>query len=272
MKTLKTTAIAITLIGLASCGESKHIVIFKKNTISSNSSTKVDQGGSVKYEDSLFIYKTYQIVEGTLTLKNDVPTITIKDRAIHEFSKKIRAYKKLQPTSETQHLNIDTKTFTYNLDTLKYNFRYGSNSFVFQGLTIPLKFRRKAFNNDSFPATTETGFSPSLAAGWKFNYNVVKSKEDIFGKKTRQYSITPGAFIGLSATDLSKTTTRDPAIVFPRKAPVFSAGFFLMLGYNNINFGYSIGVDHAQGPGKGSWVYRGKIWHGLTIGFDIIKN
>jgi hypothetical protein len=44
-----------------------------------------------------------------------------------------------------------------------------------------------------------------------------------------------------------------------------------MLGYNNINFGYSFGWDYATGEGHNGWLYQGQLWHGITIGIDIIK-
>ena len=124
---------------------------------------------------------------------------------------------------------------------------------------------------DSFPSQAETGFNIALAGGWKFNINSYSSKKDLFGKNIRQFSLTPGWLLGAGAADLTKDNTRNPIIDFKRKAAIISTGGFIMLGYNTINFGYSFGWDFATGEGHKGWLYQGQLWHGITIGFDIIK-
>jgi hypothetical protein len=154
-----------------------------------------------------------------------------------------------------------------------FKLTYLDSKLVLQGLSIPLKIRPRLSGDmrlDSFPQQAETGFNPSIAFGWKFNLNIFKTEKDIFGKNLRQISFTPGWFLGTGAVDLKKANTR-PMIKFERKAALISTGFFFMLGYNNINMGYSFGWDYATSTGKKDWMYQGHIWHGITIGIDIIK-
>jgi hypothetical protein len=145
---------------------------------------------------------------------------------------------------------------------------------VLQALTVPLKIRpklRDAAYKDSFPSTTETGINIALAGGVKFAWNQYKSTKNFLGLNTQKYSIALGAILGTGAADLQKTNTRNPVIEFGRKAPLVTTGMFFMLGVNNINIGYSFGADRAKGVGGHSWIYDGRIWHGVTVGLDIIK-
>jgi hypothetical protein len=178
---------------------------------------------------------------------------------------------KIDPRSK---IKGSTYYFPENDSGLKRNtLRYLDGKLVLKGISITLKFRSKLDEPtrlDSFPSQVETGFNPALAFGYKFNYNIYNKNKDIFGKNLTQISLSPGLFLGTGVVSLGKSSTRDPIIVFERKAAIISPGFFLMLGYNNINIGYSIGWDFATGTGYKSWLYQGKFWQGITVGFDII--
>jgi hypothetical protein len=93
----------------------------------------------------------------------------------------------------------------------------------------------------------------------------------VFGLKVTTVSLTPGVFYGLSATSLTKANTRNPVIDIERSALSHTFGGFAMLGFNNINIGYSIGWDFVTGPNKSAWLYQGKVWHGVAIALDLIK-
>ena len=154
------------------------------------------------------------------------------------------------------------------------HFCYFDSKLVLQGLSIPLRIRPKlkdAALKDSFPPTVETGVNISLALGWKFNINIFSPYRNVLGLNTSRYSFSSGFLFGLGATDLTKSNTRDPIIVFPRKAPMISKGLFFMFGFNNLNIGYCLGIDDALGIGSKQWLYRNKVWHGVAIGFDLIK-
>ena len=93
----------------------------------------------------------------------------------------------------------------------------------------------------------------------------------MFGLKITQVSLTPGVFYGLSATSLTKGNTRKPVIDIERSALSHTVGGFAMLGFNNINIGYSIGWDFVTGPNKSAWLHQGRVWHGVAVSLDLIK-
>lgn len=154
------------------------------------------------------------------------------------------------------------------------SFWYFDSKPVLQTLTIPLKIRPKltepAFK-DSFATTAETGINIALAGGWKFNFNQYQQSKNIFGQRTQRLSISLGLLLGAGAVDLKKSNTRNPVIEFERKAPVVTTGLFFLLGFNQLNVGYSFGWDNAKGKGGPEWLYQNRKWHGITFGLDLIK-
>lgn len=147
---------------------------------------------------------------------------------------------------------------------------------VLQALSIPLRFRPKLRNAalaDSFPQQVETGVNVGIALGWKFTHNVYNSKQGVFGQTTNRYALSPGYFMGLGATDLKKSNTRGPTIVFERKAAVLTKGFYLMLGVNSINIGGAVGWDSVLGSSneRKGWLYQGKTWYGVIVAVDLLK-
>lgn len=145
---------------------------------------------------------------------------------------------------------------------------------VLQTLTIPIKIRPKLTTpalKDSFPSQVETGVNVGVAFGWKFNFNFYKPTANIFGQKGNRISLTPGFFYGVGGTSLTKGNTRNPTIIFERKAFMHNLGGFAMLGFNTVNIGYTLGWDFATGPQKESWLYQGKVWHGVAFSIDLIK-
>jgi hypothetical protein len=145
---------------------------------------------------------------------------------------------------------------------------------VLQTLSTPIKIRPKLSNpelKDSFPSQVSTGVNLGMAFGWKMSLNYYKPKPNLFGLKITTVSLTPGVFYGLGATSLTKANTRNPVIDIERSALSHTLGGFAMLGFNNINIGYSIGWDFVTGPNKSAWLYQGKVWHGIAVSLDLIK-
>jgi hypothetical protein len=52
---------------------------------------------------------------------------------------------------------------------------------------------------------------------------------------------------------------------------MISIGEAIVFGFNNINLGYAFGWDNATGPSASSWIYKGKMWHGIILSLDLIK-
>ncbi len=260
------------LLSLTSCVEQKFIV--KDNYISrNNTSYKYSfytlPDGSTGFlaspTDSLYIYKVKSGFRSKIENRGD---FIVLQKVPSDKVRNIYAKKQKSALIGTKS-SFNGKYYYPDLDTLpKMKFTYIDSKPVLQGLSIPLKIRAKIA--DISTSQTETGFNPSLAFGWKFNINRFSPEKDIFGKNLTQLSLTPGIFLGTGAVDLKKSNTH-PIIQSERKAAIVSSGLFIMFGYNNINFGYSVGWDFATGEGSRNWQYHGRMWHGLSVGFDIIK-
>jgi hypothetical protein len=211
---------------------------------------EVQKGGKVKLKEDLGALTVTPVENSKLKWSEPHPFATAVDPRLAYAKQKTFYFPELSDKSVTRLTYIDSKP-------------------VLQTLAIPVKIRPAL--RDSFPSTTEGAISFGLAGGWKINYNVFKKDGNIFGQTTDKYSLSFGAPLTFGSVSLDKTNTRDPIIVFPRKAFTVSTGLFLMLGVNNIFFGGIIGKDFATGEGASTWLYNGKTWYGLAFAIDLIK-
>lgn len=78
----------------------------------------------------------------------------------------------------------------------------------------------------------------------------MSQNKNIFGQNFNRFSISPGIFLGTGAADLKKSNTRNPVILFERKAAIITTGGFLMIGFNSINLGYAFGSSFPPGTGS----------------------
>jgi hypothetical protein len=151
--------------------------------------------------------------------------------------------------------------------------KYKEDKIVLQALSIPLKIRtaiKMPRYKDSLPSFVETGFNAGLATGIKRTWTTYSSELNAFGTNYRRFSLAVGPFLNIGGTDVKKSTT-DYTITFDRKEPYYSYGLFFLVGFNNINLGYSVGADYLFSSRNKNWVYRGRAWHGITVALDILK-
>ncbi|HZV69825.1 MAG TPA: hypothetical protein VFG10_09780 [Saprospiraceae bacterium] len=268
MKQLSFYLAILLVVFVSSCINQKYI--FPNNTIGKRTSvpftTKNEDGQDiVTIKDFITLYN---VEEGFISNIKIDGNIIIIEGAGNRLSL-------IETFETTSSINTDKLFYTdLKSESFKNKFRYFDSKPLLQALAIPIKIRPRLDDSallDSFPSQTETGFNPALAFGLKMSFNNFRINNDIFGRNLRQLSLTPGFFFGTGATDLKKTNTRNPIIKFERKATVISPGMFLMFGYNNINFGYSLGIDFATGKGSQEWLYQGLVWHGISLGLDILK-
>ncbi|NID10642.1 hypothetical protein [Fibrivirga algicola] len=185
-------------------------------------------------------------------------------------------------------LNESTAFFIQPPDIIepRKKFTYGDSKLVLQALAVPIKFRPrpnlKSLSNDpvkmqaavdSFPQQVESGFNVGFSVGLKFSHNTFRNQKDALGRYTNQLSFSLAGLIGTGVTDISRTTARSlPASGFTaRKNAFVSYGAVFLLGYNNINVGYAVGVDRALGQYNDNWVYQGQVWHGFIVALDVLK-
>ena len=156
---------------------------------------------------------------------------------------------------------------------VKDAFWYREEKTVLQTASVPIKIRPKVHRPellDSIPSQTETGVNIGFLVGYKVAWNKFRTSANPLGQTTAKYSVTGGGIVSVGAADLSAAATR-PKIIFPRKAPMITLGGSVVFGFNNVNIGYAFGWDHAVGPSASTWLYQGKMWHGVIVSLDLIK-
>ena len=270
---------------ICSCSEQKYFLRSNHfQTLKPRSQTEI--GDPTVTYDTLFNFKPKQGFWAKMKEKDSYVIITPneKDSILSSAIKKntfvIKQLPK-EPNREQQlRASIEAvKNKIFFPDVVLDSFNYSNLKFfdlkpVFQTLTIPLRIRpavKSAALKDSFPSQVETGVSLGIAFGGKFTLNYYKVKQNSFGQKGNEISVTPGVFYNIGSADLSTANTRNPVLSIERHALMHSLGGFVMLGFNTVNFGYAFGWDFATGPRNKSWVYQGKFWYGVAFALDLIK-
>lgn len=148
---------------------------------------------------------------------------------------------------------------------------YTDRRHVLQGLSVALKIRSEVKGDDSLPGTAETGFNPAVAYGYQYRRMRYSTYKNAFGNNTSSIGLTGGVFLGASAVALKSSTTRGEDIAIDRNAPAASLGLFGLVGFDKINVGLAVGIDHAFRDRSEDWLYQNKPWVGFLIGLDLIK-
>lgn len=282
---IKRLIIGFALAGmLCSCTQQKYF--FKSNTFNTvrDSPRPEDGGRETEAPDTLINFKPNRGFWGELKEYDGYSTVKPQhDSLLYPFRD---TTKKLLSSPENPEIRI---SFVSKIDILKNKYfipdiildsfsyrtvKYFDLKPVLQTLSTPIKIRPKLKDpalKDSFPSQVSTGVNLGIAFGWKFSLNYYQPKVNLFGLKGNKVSFTPGFFYGVGATSLSKSNTRNPTISIDRSALSHTIGGFGMFGFNSINLGYSFGWDFATGAGSSTWLYQGRIWHGVALSLDLIK-
>jgi hypothetical protein len=222
--------------------------------------------------DKFYIYKIKRPVKSKIDDKTDYLVIKKTDSLV-KSSVLIDSISVTPPKPEKIQMNgvfYSTENSVEELDNYQRSFIYSDWKFALQTLTIPFKFRKAIDDVIIIPNQVESSINIGFAPVMKYNINVFNPGNKIMGKSLNQYSINTGLILNLGATDLNSTTNA-PELKANRKASMFTYGTFIMIGINNINFGYAIGCDKVIGEGHSNWVYQGKIWSGIIIALNIIS-
>jgi hypothetical protein len=181
--------------------------------------------------------------------------------------------KQLLPGFRTEEAgNLYFPEINYDSIGTKRKLHYSDGKIGLQALSLPLKFRGEIKATDKIPRIApqvETGITLGFALGFKKNYNTYSPTKNFWGKNVTTISLTAGPMLGASAIDLKSASTA-PGLVGDRKSVSLSYGVYMMIGIGTINFGYAVGIDSVLGHGASSWVYGGKIWHGLIVALNVI--
>jgi len=250
---------------LSGCGETK--TLLKGNKLYRYKNNQSERNaGDISLNDQLYVY----------TLDKPLKT-KIEDKTTYYIISTTPPV-----TTSTKTLSIDTpvaskillKGIVYNHENeiIKDNssLKYLDLKFALQTLSIPLKFRKALDDGTKYPSQVETAVNFGFAPAIKLNYNFFNPTKKVIGKALNSYGINAGLLFNLGAVELNQKLSA-PLIKSDRKSAVFSYGGFLMLGINNINFGFAVGRDRVFGENGPLWVYQNKWWQGVVIALDIIK-
>jgi len=154
-------------------------------------------------------------------------------------------------------------------------------------ITIPLKYRfrtdRNALMTNDSNETVQinieseefsTSFNIALFGGYSWGKTKFTHRKKI-GNKEKTNKNTIGAFIGSDAITLSSTNT-DVIINQPqgdREGTIgtISFGVGFVKSWNKISFGIFSGIDKGVGRVSETWIYDGKPWLGIGLGYDLFK-
>lgn len=154
-------------------------------------------------------------------------------------------------------------------------------------ITIPLKYRFKT-DRDALDTSDEenvseisveseefsTSVNLAFFGGWTWGNTKFTHRKKI-GNRTTTTKNTIGAFVGSTAVEL-KTTNTDITLNQPQgdregTFGTISFGLGYVKSWNKISIGLFGGIDKGVGRVSEAWVYDGKPWLGIGVGYDLFK-
>lgn len=154
-------------------------------------------------------------------------------------------------------------------------------------ITIPLKYRFKT-NRDALDSSNpdnvveidisseefSTSINLALFGGFTWGKTKFTHRKKI-GNRTNTKKNTIGLFLGSSAVELKSTNTNitlaQPQGDREGTFGTISFGLGYVKSWNKISIGLFVGVDKGVGRVSEAWVYDGKPWLGIGIGYDLFK-
>jgi len=151
------------------------------------------------------------------------------------------------------------------------SFKYIEQAPVFQAVSVPFKVRPRA--NDSIPYEVSTSANVGFAFGWEFThkwYSNIYEGGSGLKSRTRQFSYAPSVFFGPTTVALKNGNTNN-LIGKDRTILGLNAGAMMVFGVSRFDVGLAAGFDWGLGKPSKNWIYQGKPWFGLVVGFEFIK-
>ncbi|WP_299604183.1 hypothetical protein [uncultured Aquimarina sp.] len=159
--------------------------------------------------------------------------------------------------------------------------------YTITAITIPLKYRfqtdRDALDSSDPENITEisveseefsTSVNIALFGGWTWGKTKFTHRKKI-GNRTNTKKNTIGLFLGSSAVELKSTNT-DITLTQPQgdregTFGTISFGLGYVKSWNKISIGLFTGIDKGVGRVSEAWIYDGKPWLGIGVGYDLFK-
>jgi hypothetical protein len=139
--------------------------------------------------------------------------------------------------------------------------------FDLDAITIPFKFRPKRAN---LPRQLTTDLNGDFFVGYRVDrFRIAHQKTPIGLKRYQTHTgFAIGAFTGIGAAAINPSTT-DYRTTDEYTGLVFSRGFALIFGLDNLTLGVATGWDRLTDRDKNIWIYENKPWYGITIGLNL---
>lgn len=184
---------------------------------------------------------------------------------ITEEDVKIYAYRdraeKIDTTSY-QHYPQETTDPAENIPPL------WEKSFDLDFHSILLKYRPA---QAGVPPQLNSDLNATAYLGYRVDRYKLKYKTDPLGAAEltdTQIGFSIGAFMGIGNTFMSPTTTAN-AIEQEYDGVVWLKGVTAIIGFNGLTAGVSLGFDSLLDKNSENWIYEGKPWIGMAVGFNI---
>lgn len=159
--------------------------------------------------------------------------------------------------------------------------------YTLTAITIPLKYRfqtdRDALDSSDPENITEisveseefsTSVNLALFGGFTWGKTKFTHRKKI-GNRTNTKKNTIGLFLGSSAVELKSTNTNitlaQPQGDREGTFGTISFGFGYVKSWNKISIGLLTGIDKGVGRVSEAWIYDGKPWFGVGVGYDLFK-
>jgi hypothetical protein len=148
-----------------------------------------------------------------------------------------------------------------------YSFR--KNTFDIDVISILLRFRPAV---DPYPDQfSSASFNGSIFFGYRTDIYHMKYKQTPLGAFRRNmthYGFSVGAFSGIGSSNINGSVTQD-SLQISYDAPINVSGVAVFIGVERFTYGVTLGFDHLLDKNKKLWIYQGKPWIGLSIGWNI---
>ncbi len=135
-------------------------------------------------------------------------------------------------------------------------------------MTIPVKYRPSRAN---VPAQLNAGINGELFLGYRKDLYMIDFSTNPLGKpdeNINQLGLSVGAFTGLGNTFVSPTNTNN-ILDQEYDGIVWNKGLAAIFAVNGLTLGINLGWDTLLDNNKDIWIYQGKTWLGVGLGFNL---
>ena len=149
------------------------------------------------------------------------------------------------------------------------NYYFKKGSFDFDVLNVLFKFRPGV---QGFPPQFNNNIlNLAFYVGRRKDFYELKYKLNPLGVYTRSlhhFGYSAGFFSGVGGTRIDEFVTLGRSNI-QYDGVVNLSGLALIMAVDKVNFGITAGMDHLLDKHSSAWIYQGRMWLGLSIGFNL---